>query len=207
MENEERRKIADFYDSRVREHGDSPQAVGWKSKLQQRLRFDVMVQWGVVNLGRVLDLGCGSGDLLDYLQSRGLDYDAFYGIDLSPLMVRMCQDKHSEEKAIFLVQDILDIEIEEKFDTVLMSGALNFKTGQPRIQRLEALFTSIWKVSAPGAKFAVNFLSANVDYEAEINQHYEKSETLAVAQRFASSLTLIEDYGLYEFTLIGTMDE
>lgn len=203
MENKDRKKVADFYDRRIKEHGDSHLAVGWKSAAQQRFRFDVLLRGAPAHLGRVLDLGCGSGDLLGYLKERHLDFDSYLGVDLSPMMVKVSSEKYADENATFLVGDISNLNIDEKFDTVFMSGALNIKTTQLRVQRLEALFKSISKVSTQGARFAMNFLSTEVDYEEEVNQHYERAETSDIARRFSSSVEVLENYGLYEFTVIG----
>jgi ubiquinone/menaquinone biosynthesis C-methylase UbiE len=44
-------------------------------------------------LGRVLDVGCGSGNLLRLLAEAGARVDAYAGIDPAPAMLRMAREK------------------------------------------------------------------------------------------------------------------
>jgi len=74
----------------------------------------------------ILDLGCGTGDLLNSLKpSLGV------GIDFSPEMTKIAKAKYHHLK--FLVQDAKKLEINEEFDYIVVSGAI----GE---------FEDIWKV-------------------------------------------------------------
>lgn len=67
---------------------------------------------------RVIELGCGKGDFLAALKpSLGA------GIDFSPVMVKKAKKVHP--KLTFLVGDVQDIKIREKFDYVILSDLLN----------------------------------------------------------------------------------
>ena len=67
---------------------------------------------------RVLDLGCGPGDVLEAVQpSRGV------GVDFSPAMVELA--KKSNPKFEIHVSDITTFATEEKFDYILMSDVVN----------------------------------------------------------------------------------
>ena len=67
---------------------------------------------------RVIELGCGKGDFLAALKpSLGV------GIDFSPVMVKKAKKVHPE--FTFLVGDVQDIKIREKFDYVILSDLLN----------------------------------------------------------------------------------
>jgi len=72
--------------------------------------------------GRVLDVGCGTGEHVLMAAVLGLDA---VGIDTSATAIRIAQGKAHERglKATFLVSDVLKTgELGEKFDTVLDSG-------------------------------------------------------------------------------------
>jgi len=67
--------------------------------------------------GRVLDIGCGAGRHALYLQDKGLDV---VGIDNSPLVVRVCQERGLKDARLVPIARIgpgLGV-----FDTVLMLG-------------------------------------------------------------------------------------
>lgn len=72
--------------------------------------------------GRVLDVGCGSGEHVLMAARLGLDAT---GIDLAPTAIRMAEDKARDRglQARFRVWDALDLPgLGERFDTVLDCG-------------------------------------------------------------------------------------
>ncbi len=80
-----------------------------------------MVPAGLIR-GRVLDIGCGTGE--HALLAAGLGLDAT-GVDAAPRAVAIAQRKARERDlpARFLVADALDLEpLGERFDTVLDCG-------------------------------------------------------------------------------------
>jgi len=67
---------------------------------------------------KILELGCGQGDLLAALHpSRGV------GIDFSPEMIARAQSKHSGLQ--FLCSDAADFDLQEKFDVIILSDLIN----------------------------------------------------------------------------------
>jgi ubiquinone/menaquinone biosynthesis C-methylase UbiE len=79
----------------------------------------------------ILELGCGQGDLLAALNPlRGV------GIDLSAGMINRARQRHPE--LIFLHADVHDLELDEKFDAIILSDAVNdFWDVQTVLQRLQ----------------------------------------------------------------------
>ncbi len=69
----------------------------------------------------VLEIGCGTGDFIGHLKpSQGA------GIDFSPQMIEMAKKKYPEY--LFLVDDIEDLHLTEKFDYVVMSDLVGHLT-------------------------------------------------------------------------------
>ena len=67
---------------------------------------------------RVLELGCGEGDLLAALQpSHGV------GVDFSPQMIRQARLRHPELD--FVLADVHEARIQDKFDYVILSDLVN----------------------------------------------------------------------------------
>jgi len=100
-----------FYDQRAA-HRPRELQRGYHELLKAYYRF--FVPPGV----RVLELGCGGGDLLDAVQpERGL------GIDHSEAMVRLARERHPALE--FAVADAAELAGDEKFDYILMSDLVN----------------------------------------------------------------------------------
>ncbi len=95
---------------------ESDQWRGKRAAYQRRLGdiYAFMIPPGM----RVLEIGCGQGDLLARLQpSYGV------GIDLSPVMVELAQTRHSN--LTFHCADIHDLSLNEKFDYIVASDLFN----------------------------------------------------------------------------------
>src|SRR3954464_3917183 len=101
----------DFYESRA------PKRAGECGRYYQVLLqryFGFLVPAGL----RVLELGCGLGDLLAAVKpSRGI------GVDFSPAMLTRARQRHPE--LTFQVADAMDWESQEPFDYILMSDLVN----------------------------------------------------------------------------------
>jgi cyclopropane fatty-acyl-phospholipid synthase-like methyltransferase len=99
--------------------------------------------------GRVLDVGCGTGENALYLASKGYEV---MGVDTSPTAI-----KKAQEKALavgldveFLVHDALDLEtLEEVFDTVIDSGLFHIFSDQDRLRFTQ----SVGAILRPGGSY------------------------------------------------------
>ena len=86
--------------------------------------FVALVDDGIIT-GRVLDLGCGTGEHALFFASRGLEV---VGVDASALAVRRAAEKAAERglSARFAVADVTDLKgLGEPFDTITDSGCLH----------------------------------------------------------------------------------
>jgi len=86
------------------------------------LRADLELIAGLVNVGaRVLDLGCGEGDLLSHLQTNKRVNG--YGLDVDPENIRICL-----EKGVNVIEQDLDEGLanfeNDSFDMVVMTETL-----------------------------------------------------------------------------------
>src|SRR5438105_371616 len=89
---------------------------GPRSYYQKRLAeiFRFVVPPGM----RILELGCGRGDLLAALRpSRGV------GIDFSPGMVGLAQERYPELE--FVEGDVHTVDLNEEFDFIICSDLVN----------------------------------------------------------------------------------
>jgi ubiquinone/menaquinone biosynthesis C-methylase UbiE len=95
---------------------------------------------------RVLELGCGIGDLLAAVKpSRGV------GVDLSSEMIKLARDRHPDLE--FQTADALEFAGDEQFDYILLSDLVN------DLPDVQAVLGRVQKVSHPGTRLVVNFFS------------------------------------------------
>jgi ubiquinone/menaquinone biosynthesis C-methylase UbiE len=95
---------------------------------------------------RVLELGCGQGDLLAALKpSFGV------GVDLSTGMVKRAQKRHADE--FFISADAMQIGLETTFDVIILSDLLN------DLWDAQAVFEQVSRLSHPRTRIIINTYS------------------------------------------------
>ena len=88
---------------------------GFHSQVRGYFQFHVLPEM------RVLEFGCGKGDLLASLNpSRGV------GVDLSPKMVAAAQERHGEDNLEFLQGDLHDTDLDEVFDVIILDYLIGY---------------------------------------------------------------------------------
>jgi SAM-dependent methyltransferase len=95
---------------------------------------------------RVLEIGCGLGDLLAALRPcEGV------GIDLAPEMVRRAAKRHSELR--FLRMDGHFLDLEGPFDTIVLSDLIN------DLWDVQTVFNQVRSLSCARTRIIINFYS------------------------------------------------
>ena len=90
------KKVQERYTARHKTHGNLPETLGW-NKGRQIPRFQSLTgSFSLQNIS-VLDIGCGFGDLIPYLEKHG-SIKSYLGIDLVPSLITDAQNIHKEEK-------------------------------------------------------------------------------------------------------------
>lgn len=82
---------------------------------------------------RVLDLGCGAGEITSEIASKAIHGDVI-GIDLSKEMIAIASENHQSINNLrFLISDILDFTSKEQFDLITSFNALHWIRDHQRL--------------------------------------------------------------------------
>lgn len=194
----EKKRIVDLYEHRLSQFGRDVRTVGWGSRETQQLRFEVLCRDLDLSGKRILDVGCGLGDLVPFLDRAGhKDYD-YVGIDIAPRLIEEASRQFGSNNRTFVVGDLLEMQNLGTFDVVILSGALTLRVTD-NIGLAQRTISKMFEISRHAV--AVNFLSKYVDYETEKDFHFQPESMFTYAMSLTRWVTLYHNYPLYEFTL------
>lgn len=102
--------------------------LGWESEEAQKMRFDMLLSSADLNGKALLDVGCGTGNLLEYIRSRGIQV-TYTGVDILDKMIEKAKNK--QLGADFFLIDIFKDNIfkDHSFDVIYSSGIFNLNLG------------------------------------------------------------------------------
>jgi SAM-dependent methyltransferase len=110
----------------ARRGGDGFAALLWASRRTQQVRFDV-IRNAVPMHGRlVLDVGCGRADLLEHLQSHGIEPMDYLGLEAVPELAALAEKKQRPGVRILRGDFVRDpVRLFVGAEVVVFSGSLN----------------------------------------------------------------------------------
>lgn len=77
-------------------------------------------RFGYLGSGWVVDLGCGTGELIRYIEPKG-----YLGVDINPNYIRMDKKRFGQADTEFLLGDITQFIPEKKYETVFVISAFH----------------------------------------------------------------------------------
>lgn len=204
----ERLRIQTRHRVAIENFGYQPKALFWKDASVQQKRFQVLSEI-ILYLPKltipvkVLDIGCGFGDLYPFLQQQTAaghfpEFD-YLGIDVAPAMVESAGFQYPGIK----VQqgELSDFDFtENQFDLVMLSGALNepFDGAEPYAKQV---IQQAYRIARLG--FAFNLLDNRCEEVAKSYnlQGYAPEEMVDFCQGFAERVGPVHGYLPNDFTL------
>ena len=197
--------IVGHYEACLAQFGDSAKGMDWPNTAALQRRYAVMTEVVRRPEGHIelLDLGCGSGMFLDYLQNEGLAPPwRYHGIDISEKMIEAAWANRGSEA--FEVRDILNSPLPSgSFDYVVMNGLLTEKQSLSQLEMTAFacdIITSAFDIARVGIAF--NVMSKIVDWEREDLFHWALEEMCEfVCTHLSRHFIVRNDYGLYEYTV------
>ena len=195
----ENQAIRELYSTRVRERGAVPAALGW-NKPKHRLRYAILAgHWELAGRhrpARLLDFGCGFGDLYGWLRAQDLEV-AYTGLDINRDLVDIARGRYPAAR--FVCTDCPGELLESgAFDLVMSSGVHNHRLADNAgfIRETFALFD---RVAVEG--FSLNFLSNRVNFERPENYYADPAGVLGIGLGYTRRVVLRHDYMPFEFTV------
>lgn len=160
--------IKEHYRNLFNKYGDSYEAAQWSDRVTQEKRFEILCQIDELNGKKILDFGCGTGDLATYLHKKGIVVD-YTGVDIVDELLECAKQKHPNHRFSKL-EDIQGM----KFDYILISGVFNNKINN-NVQFYKNTLSSLKVLCKYGIAF--NMLSKYVDFYDE-GLFYEYPENI-----------------------------
>ena len=186
-----------WYEGKVREFGFDHRGLGYRSRSAQEKRFEALLGLGDFRRKSLLDVGCGFGDFLEFLGSRGIEA-RYTGLDICEPMVERCRERFAGRDATFIVADALTHEPAQRYDYVIASGIFGLDSPEVR-GRIRPTLRRMFSWSSAG--LAVNFLSGRASTHAAGRVYLEPAEALGMGFELTRAARLDHTYLPNDFTL------
>jgi SAM-dependent methyltransferase len=185
-----------YFSELVKEHGIESSSVDWANRASQERRFEILAEIGCLNDCTVLDVGCGLGDLLPWLQQRYMNLK-YSGIDVTPDLI--AQARRRFPSADFRICDILDFNgIPGNYDYAFASGIFYRRKADPYGFMAEIL-KKMFHYSRRGVAF--NTLSTWASHHEKTEFYADPLRTIQLVQQLTRSIVLRHDYHPGDFTI------
>jgi cyclopropane fatty-acyl-phospholipid synthase-like methyltransferase len=196
-------EVAEYYSSKLAQHGETPRGVDWNGEESQTLRFGQLCK--IIDTSdqfSINDLGSGYGALYDFLASEH-DRFSYSGIDVSENMIRAAEQRYKDKSQ---ARFVLSSEPDQVADYGVASGIFNVRLGRSDDEwrsYLEASLDVLDSTSRIG--FAFNCLTSYSDGDKMRDYLYYADPCVLFdlcKRRYSRNVALLHDYGLYEFTIL-----
>ncbi|WP_341661881.1 class I SAM-dependent methyltransferase [Vibrio sp.] len=169
---------------------------GWSSEKEQTIRFKAIAKSADFSNKRVLDLGCGLGELYDYLsQDKHL---AFYlGIDQHWPFLKRAKKRIGSTQCRFRLADISRTPLPD-LDIIIASGSLNYQSRQA--DYLERMIARMYAAAKEVVIF--NLLNKDVFLQPTLLKAYDKDAVVTYCHTLTPKVRVIDDYSTGDFTIV-----
>jgi SAM-dependent methyltransferase len=195
--------VAAYYTSKLAAHGATPQGVDWNGADSHEKRHRQFLRLlDETPEASVIDLGCGFGDFFRFLRASG-HQGRFIGYDIAPGMIDKARELHGQSAGC---EWRVGAEPTEIADFAIASGIFNVKGDVPNEIWARYVYQTINILAHAGRRgFAFNMLSTSSDPDRRRSNLYYADPTDMLARcllRYGRSVALLQDYRLYEFTVV-----
>jgi SAM-dependent methyltransferase len=196
-------KIVEHYEDCLRKYGDNHLGVDWPKEEDALLRYKIMLEIISENENcSLLDFGCGTAHLYDFILKNGCQNIKYSGLDISNEFIKACKQKYPDVN--FICKDIMESSEQiEKFDYIILNGVFTEKLELSFDEMFEYFKRMIELLYLKANKgIAVNLMTKHVDWEREDLFHLP-FDLLAsfLKSEISPNYVIRNDYGLFEYTV------
>ena len=197
--------LASHYNELVKKFGKNVKSSQQSTKTSRKKRLQILLKYIDLKKGNsILDFGCGTGYLYEYLQKSG--YKVKYtGIDISAEAIKFAKKIYNKKNNCnFILANILEKNLKKKFDFILVNGTFNNNTKNNWMWMRESLIR-LYSITKKTLVF--NNLTYYVDFYDKKLFYIQPEKVLNFCKKKLSKKVLIDNsYTLkkktipYEFT-------
>lgn len=119
------KKLVKRFDAKIESYFFSdPKVVGWDTKKNQNLRFSRALKYLNLKNKKILDVGCGAGDFLNFCKKNKILLK-YTGIDINDKFIFYLKNKFKKNRFVNL--SFLNMTAKKKYDHILFFGIFNLK--------------------------------------------------------------------------------
>ncbi len=187
------------YQRAFAKHGLSSKALFWNSYASAALRYRALTQDIDFEGARVLDVGCGFGDIVPFISARARDVD-YAGIDIVPEFIHEAARRYPD--FTFEVADYLQESYRFTADYILCNGAFNYLHEDPVGLRKEVLSRMFHQATKGVAmSMAGGVLLPEPSAKSRVT-YVDAQEILSFCFTLTSRVIFRNDYHDRDFTLV-----
>ena len=197
--------VADSYRKLYENFGYSPKSLGW-SNGKQFLRFHQLTAGWNLSGSRILDVGCGFANFVEYCGALSIPDISYTGIDLVEEFLSEGRARFSGPQVTLLLGNFLDTTFHEDFDYAIASGTFNLR--QDGVDGYDYIFANMEKMFALSRRaISIDFLSDRVDWAHPHNFNSSPEKILSMAYRLSRRVSLSNTYFPFEFSVTIERDD
>jgi len=191
---ETKQRIAHYYDGLVGRYGDDPRSCDYGRATSQRAKFRAISQIMPLAGKRLLDVGCGLANFVDYLNEHGIAVD-YHGTDVSEAMLARARARHPHLNLRRL--DILQ-EDPGRYDVVTANGIFYLlkENGETLMPRLVA---RMYELADQAVAF--NSLSSWATEQQSGEFYADPATVLNFCRKLTPWIVVRHDYLPHDFTV------
>lgn len=201
---DKKKQIEAYYKPKMGKGLPDFKVLGWESREAQYMRFEMLTSNIDIQNKKILDVGCGLGNLLEYLIDKGIDA-TYTGVDILEDMIKSAKGKNLPGE-FYCIDIFKQHPFENKsFDILYTSGIFNLNMGN-NMDFLEKAFGRFIELSREMVVF--NLLDIESPDKEDPYYYYDhKQVTTMISEKYSQvdSIKVIRGYLNNDFTVFCTL--
>ena len=174
----------------------------WNSITSQESRFQSLIRIGDLNQKSVLDIGCGTGDFVNFFFRKKIQLSDYLGIEIIEDFYKVAKERYSNYS--FLLTDYFSFRFSKKFDFAFCNGALNVRE-KDNMKLLEKFIHKTLNNVNQGIGITLLKYAPGYFKESRL-YHYRPGKVKLLLKRLNLSHEIISDYADNDFTVFIRKD-